>query len=241
MLPLNSTLRSSESPLASLLRDPGLFPQRIEVPSKAVVYRPDDPARNVFYIHSGQVRTYQVAASGSRRLIEILGTDQWCGAAALAGLDRYGEAAEAVTPVSASVISTDRLFTLLGQRPATAIELIRQLAIKLTAYREDASGLVFEDCNRRLLRTLLSLSQSPAASATEDGVVLHITHQQLAQKVGVARETISLALAQLRRKNVLRTGRNQLFFKPEALRQYDPKAGEGGNSDGRPHPVAAVA
>jgi CRP-like cAMP-binding protein len=52
-------------------------------------------------------------------------------------------------------------------------------------------------------------------------VVVHITHQQLAQKVGVARETVSLALAQLRRRNVLRTGRNQLFFRPQNLRQMN--------------------
>ena len=44
--------------------------------------------------------------------------------------------------------------------------------------------------------------------------------QQLAQAVGVARETVSLALTQLRHQNLLRTGRNQLFFDPEALRRF---------------------
>src|SRR5438046_2727053 len=104
-----------------------------------------------------------------------------------------------------------------------ANELIKQLSTKLTAFREDASGLVFEDCNHRLIRTLVHLSESPAASPSGDGVVVHITHQQLAQKVGVARETISLALAQLRRRNLLRTGRNQLTFQPQALRESNGK------------------
>ncbi len=100
-----------------------------------------------------------------------------------------------------------------------ALEVSRQLAQKLTAYREDAGGLVFEDCHHRLIRTLVHLSEGPAASPSADGVVVHITHQQLAQKVGVARETVSLALAQLRRRNLLRTGRNQLFFQPQNLKQ----------------------
>jgi CRP-like cAMP-binding protein len=210
-----------ESPLAALLREPGFGPHRIQVPAKSTVYQPADPARNLYYIHTGQVRTYQDAPNGSRRLVEILGADQWCGAAALARSDRYGEAAEAVVPTTLSIIPAERLFAMLPQEPGLAIELIKQLAGKLTTYREDASGLVFEDCHQRLIRTLVCLSDSPAASPSAEGVVLHITHQQLAQKVGVARETISLALAQLRRRNLLRTGRNQLTFRPQSLRDIN--------------------
>ena len=51
-------------------------------------------------------------------------------------------------------------------------------------------------------------------------MVLRITHQQLAQAVGVARETVSLALTQLRQRNLLRTGRNQLFFNPDVLEKF---------------------
>jgi CRP-like cAMP-binding protein len=71
------------------------------------------------------------------------------------------------------------------------------------------------------VRTLLELAGSSAASASSEGVVLHITHQQLAQKIGVARETVSLALSQLRRRNLLRTGRNQLTFNPSLLGNWE--------------------
>lgn len=218
---------AQESPLAGLLREPLLQPHRIQVPAKSVIYQPHDPAKSIYFIHSGQVRTYQVAANGSRRLVEILGADQWCGGAALARAERYGEAAEAVVPTTLSIIPAERLFAVLPHEPALALELIKQLASKLTTFREDAAGLVFEDCNQRLIRTLVFLSDSPAASQSNEGVILHITHQQLAQKVGVARETVSLALAQLRRKNLLRTGRNQLIFRPQSLREV--------NGDDAPH------
>ncbi len=224
---LHASARTGDSPLVSLLRDPAVEPHRIQVPAKAVVYQPNDPARNLYFIHEGQVRTYQVASSGSRRLVEILGADHWCGGAALARLATYGEAAEAIVTSTISIVSVERLFELLPHKPATAIELIKQLALKLTTFREDAAGLVFEDCNHRLIRTLVDLSDSPAASPLPDGVVVRITHQQLAQKVGVARETVSLALAQLRRRNLLRTGRNQLIFSPQTLRNWNKDKHEG--------------
>lgn len=216
------------SPLAQLLEDPSLDCQPIQVPARSTLYQPDDPAQAIYYIRGGQIRTYQISAHDSRRLVEILGTDQWCGAAALAGLSHYGEAAEAIVPSTVCIVPIERLLGVLQQRPAAAIELIRQLAQKLAVLRDDAAGLVFEDCHHRLVRTLLELSRSPAASSMPDGqVVLRITHQQLAQKVGVARETVSLALAQLRRRNLLRTGRNQLFFHPQTLaaaRMTEPPA-----------------
>jgi len=109
---------------------------------------------------------------------------------------------------------------VLSHRPEMALELNRQLAVKLQASRDDAARLVFEDCNARLIRTLLHFSSSAASQPREDGVVLRITHNQLAQAIGVARETVSLALTQLRQQNLLRTGRNQLFFNPDTLRNF---------------------
>jgi CRP-like cAMP-binding protein len=41
----------------------------------------------------------------------------------------------------------------------------------------------------------------------------------LAQAVGAARETISVCLTELRRQNIVSTGRNQLKFDPRRLEQ----------------------
>jgi CRP/FNR family transcriptional regulator, cyclic AMP receptor protein len=234
-----TTRPQAESPLAGLLREPALQPHRIQLPPKAVIYQPADPAKSIYFIQHGQVRTYQTSGA-SRRMVELLGPGEWCGAASLARHQTYGEAAEAIVPTTLTIIAADRLFAYLAMQPSAAAELIHQLAAKLTAFREDAAGLVFEDCNRRLVRTLVTLSQSPAASHNADGVIVHITHQQLAQKVGVARETVSLALAQLRRRNLLRTGRNQLIFKPQTLKDWTP-APTNGHSNSAAETISAAA
>jgi len=85
---------------------------------------------------------------------------------------------------------------------------------------------VFDDCNSRLLKALVRFSRSAAAMPHGDGVVLRITHEQLAQSIGVARETVSLALTQLRQQNLLRTGRNQLMFNPDSLRDFTRTKGK---------------
>ena len=82
---------------------------------------------------------------------------------------------------------------------------------------EESSRLIFDDCHTRLLKALIRFSHSAAASQGTAGIVLHITHLQLAQAIGVARETVSLALKDLRDQNVLKTGRNQVTFDPTSI------------------------
>ena len=80
-----------------------------------------------------------------------------------------------------------------------------------------------------------SLRFSSSAAATTQGtdVVLHLTHEQLAQAVGAARETISLALTEMRHRNLVRTGRNRLIFNREALRQFGGAAARTGQPSGQ--------
>jgi CRP/FNR family cyclic AMP-dependent transcriptional regulator len=208
------------SAFADVFNDPTVAARRTNVPAGTVMYEPDDAAMNVHYIHRGQVRLYQVGPEGSQRLVEILGPDDWFGVAALAHADRQGLRAVAVTGSIISEARADRIFEAVVRKPEAALELSRQLAHKVQIARDEAANLIFQDCNDRLIQTLIRFSNSAAATPSEEGVVLRITHHQLAQAVGVARETVSLALTQLRHRNLLRTGRNQLIFNPDALRKF---------------------
>jgi CRP/FNR family transcriptional regulator len=164
---------------------------------------------------------YLAGPDDSARLLEILGPGDWFGDEALTDARIASSRAVAVSLTAVSAVPVDRLTRLLSSQPAVALELIRQLSSKLQAARDDAGRLVFDDCNVRLVKTLLHFSGSAAATRQDDGgVMLHITHRQLAQAVGAARETVSLALTQLRQQNLLRTGRNRLMFNPGTLRAF---------------------
>jgi len=211
------------SRIPDLLCDPELDSKQLDVTPATVVYEADAPASDLYFIKAGQVRIFLPGGENAARLVEILGPGDWFGVPALAGpAVTYGSRAIAVAPVQLCQVPATRLMSQLARMPEIAAELIQQLARKLQAAHEDAANLVFEDTNQRLIKTLLQFSRSAAATPEEGGpgIVLRITHQQLAQAVGAARETISLALTQLRQQNLLRTGRNRLWFDPGALEQF---------------------
>jgi len=204
----------------AIFTEPQTGGQTLNADNNEVIVDPHTPADSVYYIHRGQVRLYSVKSDDSCRLLEILGPGQWFGVAALAGQKTHQIRAVAVAGVVLTQVRVEKLMAALSHNPSQHAELTRQIATKLMTQTEEASRLVFEDCNQRLINALIRFSRSAASTQRDDGVVLRITHDQLAQAVGVARETVSLALTQLRQQNLLRTGRNQLMFNPESLRQF---------------------
>jgi CRP/FNR family transcriptional regulator len=224
MLNAAGTNGHNGSALSIMLADASLGADRTEKHAPTVLFEPNTPAKHIYLIDSGQVRIHQIAVDGSTRLVDILGPGDWFGIAALCGADTYGSQAVIVSTAVLWSLPADRLLQSLRQQPTIAVEMVAHLAGRLEAANDAAAHLVFDDCNQRLIQTLVKFSRTAAATPQEDGgVVLRITHQQLAQAVGAARETISLALTQLRQQNLLRTGRNRLMFDPKALDQFSKR------------------
>ena len=220
--PARTTMPEGSRNIGTVFANPALGARSMQVADGSTLFDPLTPAEDLYFIESGQVRVYQIGADGSTRLADILGPGDWFGIAALAApVGTYGSRAVTVTPSVLWKLPANRLMDVLGREPNVAMELVAQLAGRLEAANEAAARLVFDDCNQRLINTLVRFSRTAAATPQEDGgVILRITHLQLAQAVGAARETVSLALTQLRQRNLLRTGRNRLFFHPEALERF---------------------
>lgn len=215
------------SAIGAVFANPSLGTLRTEVREPTILFEPTASADTLYFIESGQVRLYQIGFDDSTRLADILGPGDWFGIAALAGAATYGNRAVVMTRSVLWALPADQLLQLLGRDPSIALEMVGQLATRLEAANDAAARMMFDDCNQRLVQTLLRFSRTAAATPLEDGgVVLRITHQQLAQAVGAARETVSLGLTQLRQRNLLRTGRNRLLFNPQVLEQFSKRTAE---------------
>lgn len=209
--------------------------RRLSLRAGQQAIEPESRHTDVIYIHSGEVRVFQIGPDDSMRLASIFGAGDWIGASALAGV-QYNGSLVATIATEVSILPVNRFLHALQQRPEMAIAVLKQAAGRLMSAYEDAARLVFDDCNERLVKALISLSDSPAAIHDGPNVTVRITHQQLAQAVGAARETISLALTDLRNENLLETGRNRLIFNPQALRECRSR-----RKVKRPEPVEAVS
>jgi CRP-like cAMP-binding protein len=136
----------------------------------------------------------------------------------------HGKLATSVGDSQVRAVPADRLRSALATRGELAVQFVEILALQLHNIWTDGSTFVFDDCRIRLIRKLLWFANSPAAQSAAGGVELHITHAQLAQAIGAARETVSICLMALRKENLVQTRRNRVIYDPDHLSQLYPDA-----------------
>jgi CRP-like cAMP-binding protein len=210
--------------IAQFLRESGLGASQLRFTDEQVIFQPSDPAVNFFIIDSGQVRVFQPVPPDDLRLLTILGADECFGFSALGRLPVYEKLAVSVGDSAVRAIPADQLRQALLARGDMTLQFVESMARHLFDAWSERSSFAFQDCRRRLIRTLLRFRNSPAARLVPGGVELRITHAQLAQAVGAARETVTLCLIQLRQENLVQTRRNRVTFNPRDLLAIDPQA-----------------
>jgi len=183
-----------------------------------MVFEPGDPATDFFLIETGEIRLFQSGVKGRKTLHTILGSGDLFGLSALSRPAHHGELATSVGASEVRAVPTDRLFASLLSRGGLAVELIEFLARQLNRVWTEGSELFSEDCRARLIRKLIEFAGSPAAQPAADGVELRITHTELAQAIGAARETVSICLMDMRRERLVETRRNRVTYDPQRLR-----------------------
>src|SRR5438128_1577703 len=131
----NGTLQNA-SLLETLFEETGAG--KLKFSAGDALFTADTPAEHLYLVMSGQVRLFQNAVDGSARLLEIIGTGQWCGCTALANRPTYGYAAVATGDVTVIRASASDITAKLMQKPETGILVIKQLVSRLYSAWDDA-------------------------------------------------------------------------------------------------------
>jgi CRP/FNR family cyclic AMP-dependent transcriptional regulator len=191
----------SEGPFETLVFDTA--PRRYE--SGAVLSDPDGRPERTFYCASGTLKVTKLLASGREILITILQSGSlWSDRAVLNGYWRevFIEAMES-SDVYAVENATFEAFLLARPERLTGFmqRISEQVSDALTLL-DDFRG---RDVASRLARVLVKFSQQYGVP-TDRGVRidLPVTHQDLANMIGTARETVSRNMARFRQKGYVR-------------------------------------
>jgi CRP/FNR family transcriptional regulator, cyclic AMP receptor protein len=112
----------------------------------------------------------------------------------------------ALTEVRARWLRSDELRTYLSENPRSYDAVLRGMALRLRAADDQNQELATLPVLRRLARLLLDLDGSHPRAVPAH----RLTQQELAAAIGATRESVAKALADLRARNILRTGDRQI-------------------------------
>jgi len=191
-----------------------------EIPRRQVIYLPGDPGEQIYFINGGRVKTSKVTRDGKELTLAYRGAGQIFGELAVIDGSPREEMAEAMKNAIITELPIEILRELLLADAQLCFTFMCEVGKRRKQLETKLEHLVFKDVQAKLAALLLELADE-YGQETEDGVQigLKITHQEMANLIGSTRETISLTLAQFKKKSLLNmVGRTVVLLDQDGLK-----------------------
>ena len=166
-------------------------------------YVAEQAGRTLFILEKGSVRTFR--PYGDKRLtIATLRPPAIFGVLGCFGRGKYQSSAEALQPSRVRTISCETIQTLLECAPHLANKFVDLMSERLAHFLHSMETLARKGLIPRLATLLLERE--------ENGVVAGMTHQELANNLGLHRETVTSTLGELRTAGIIEIKRKTIFI-----------------------------
>lgn len=181
-----------------------------------VIYQPGDIDDSLYYIHSGKVKLAYLDESGRKLTLTILGEGEIFGEMVLIGRKERDLLAQVLQDAVIYEIERSRFLELLREKPELTLEVMELFGRRTQEIERKLEDLVFKDIPTRLSRQILKLIEEHGVE-THEGVQIDfkITHKELADLIGSARENTTSALNRLAREGILDKKRYRIIVKDE--------------------------
>jgi CRP/FNR family cyclic AMP-dependent transcriptional regulator len=190
-------------------------------PANTALFHAGEPGHILFMVVSGWVRIQKVTATGTM----VIGKRGPCSQLGeLALFDGAPRMADAVTDTECELMTLERSAFLkcLAESPSASLAVMASLAEMVRSAGASLETFRSQDTRGRLAELLLRYCDSHGVP-TKQGAIeicMKVTHQSLADEVGVTRETVSRSLGIIKKTGAIRTNGFQIVvLMPDKLRQ----------------------
>lgn len=168
----------------------------------AVVFTPDAAPAAVILCLEGRLISTDTSADGRHLIYELVQPGECDGVLSIFGRRTHHTIAAVDSEVA--LVNRRRIEALVAAQPSFGLRLAEEVAKKLEARERRLTLLGVQRAKERIALHLLELSQSNGSpDAAEQHLDWDLTHQQLADMLGVRRETTTVALGDLQRDGVI--------------------------------------
>jgi CRP/FNR family transcriptional regulator len=190
--------------------------QTIRVKAGAQVLRPSQPADRFFAVLSGQVKIYKLSPRGDEQILHLYGPGETFGEAAMWAKIDFPAHAQAVEDARLLVVPRETLRRALADNAELAMGMMAGLSAKLREFNLLIERLSLMEVPARLAGTLLQLAEKAGSPSFR----LEQSKRELAAQIGAVPETLSRALAKMKKQGVIQVkGSHIRVLDMDALRE----------------------
>lgn len=193
-----------------------------EVRRKTMVYATGDPADSVYVLKRGVVKISSLQPDGHEILLALLRAGEVFGEEAVLDESPRDHSAEAHEDALVCVMRKADFLDLMRRHAQMAFQVTKLIGLRFKTFRMRVEQLLFKGAPARLALALLELAREHGVQDSQ-GVLLNLRLSQadLANLVGLSRESVNMALADFRRQGLVIFERRSIRLPmPDALAEY---------------------
>jgi CRP-like cAMP-binding protein len=186
-------------------------------PRGGVVFRQGDRSDFIVVILEGRVKIIFGADDGTETILSVRGPGAIVGE--LGAIDAGARLATviALESLRTRVLTATEFHDFIATRPGAAPPLLRMLVGRLREADRRRVEFGAYAATQRVAHLLAELAQAQNTNPGES-TIIRLSQQELARMVGASRESATRALAELRDRKIIRTGRRAItILQPDAL------------------------
>jgi CRP/FNR family transcriptional regulator, cyclic AMP receptor protein len=215
-VPLFSEL--SDEAIASL----GRLASRRRYPRDTVVFFENEEGDCLFMILEGRIKVTILGDDGREIILTMLGPGDLFGEMAL--LDNEPRSATAIAVEESELLLLQRsdFQAVVGENPGISSALIKVLSARLRRANHQIQTLALLDVYGRVARVILDMAREEGRRLKDGRIAFRrATHQEIANRIGTTRETVTRMLKDLERQGLVRIEGREIILQPDFERAFD--------------------
>jgi CRP-like cAMP-binding protein len=164
------------------------------------VFTEKQPGLSLYVVMSGRVKIFGTSTQGRSKTFAYLEPGDFFGEMSLIDDEARSASATALEDSVLIMLKAEDYRKLILSRPALAISMVKILSARLRRANREIEALSFNNVLGRIAQILLDLSER-YGEKTDEGIRINmaLSHKELAEMAGTAREVISRVISRFRR------------------------------------------
>ena len=208
----------SEPDIASL----GRLTSRRTCPKDTVVFFENEEGDSFFIIVDGRIKVTILGDDGREVILSVLGRGDFFGEMAL--LDNEPRSATAIAVEDTELLSLHRndFQSVLTDNRSIMSALIKILTARLRRANHQISTLALLDVYGRVARVIVDTARDEGKRLKDGRIAFRrATHQEIANRIGTTRETVTRMLKDLERQGLIHIDGKEVVVQPDFEKTFD--------------------
>jgi CRP-like cAMP-binding protein len=208
----------SEEDITSLAR----LALRKRYPKDTVVFFENEEGDFFFTILEGRIKVTILGDDGREVILSVLGPGDFFGEMAL--LDNEPRSATAIAVEESELLSLHRndFQSVLNDNRSITSALIRVLSARLRRANHQISTLALLDVYGRVARVIVDMAREEGKRLRDGRIAFRrATHQEIANRIGTTRETVTRMLKDLERQGLIHVEGKEIIVQPDFEKVFD--------------------